>query len=90
MTQFPGGLETASVRSLPAEDPACPPLACEASADRLARIFHSLRHRDNHLPADGSYDGDSQGICGLSPDVLAKATGSVDCSQCAGMRTSIV
>ena len=33
---------------------------------RLARIFHSLCHRHDHSPAGGSYDGDCQGICGLS------------------------
>ena len=31
----------------------------------LARIFHSLSHRYDHLPAGGSSDGGSQGICGL-------------------------
>src|SRR5664280_597083 len=31
----------------------------------IARIFHSLSHRYDHLPAGGSYDGGSQGICGL-------------------------
>ena len=30
-------LGLASVKSLPAEGPACPPLACEASAERLGR-----------------------------------------------------
>jgi hypothetical protein len=42
---------------------------------RLARIFHSLCHRHDHSPAGGFYDGDSQGICGLSPDVPASALG---------------
>src|SRR5664280_1494096 len=36
---------------------------CETSG--LARIFHSLSHRYDHLPASGSSDGGSQGICGL-------------------------
>jgi len=40
-----------------------------------ARIFHSLCHRHDHSPAGGSYDGDSQRICGLSPDVPASALG---------------
>src|SRR5664280_1127033 len=48
-----------------------PPLAAFKSALTrlkrlgLARIFHSLSHRYDHLPAGGSYDGGSQGICGL-------------------------
>src|SRR5664280_837996 len=37
----------------------------EDGAHGLARIFYSLSHRYDHLPASGSYDGGSQGICGL-------------------------
>src|SRR5664280_158382 len=44
-------------------------LGCGAAprqaASGLARIFHSLSHRYDHLPASGSYDGGGQGICGL-------------------------
>ena len=47
----------------------------EGHEDLLARIFHSLRHRYDHLPAGDSYDGGNQGICGLSPDVPASALG---------------
>src|SRR5664280_1242893 len=37
----------------------------ERETSGLARIFHSLSHRYDHLPASGSSDGGSQGICGL-------------------------
>jgi len=38
---------------------------CMKIGTALARIFHSLSHRYDHLPASGSSDGGSQGICGL-------------------------
>ena len=47
----------------------CPPcrrggnIAAHATAP--ARIFHRLRHRDDHFPASGSYYGGCQRICGL-------------------------
>jgi hypothetical protein len=53
----------------------------------LARIFHSLCHRHDHSSAGGSYAGDSQRICGLSPDVPASVLGPwIVCSLHAGYR----